>query len=99
MGFDGGKMLTRIALADPATPWRAGELREGGQRSAELKLIAMLASSTLPAVLLGGEVKDADAALTAWQKALALPTVETDLLLGPNPPGSAWWDVPVSETS
>jgi 3D-(3,5/4)-trihydroxycyclohexane-1,2-dione acylhydrolase (decyclizing) len=24
--------------------------------------------------------------------------IETDLL-GPNPPGSAWWDVPVSQVS
>ncbi|MET8851996.1 aldolase [Amycolatopsis sp. NPDC004625] len=36
----------------------------------------VLASSTLPAVLLGGEVKDADAAFAAWQRALALPTVQ-----------------------
>jgi hypothetical protein len=36
----------------------------------------VLASSTLPTVLLGGEVKDADAAFAAWQKALALPTVQ-----------------------
>jgi hypothetical protein len=36
----------------------------------------VMASSTLPAVLLGGEVKDADAAFAAWQKALALPTVQ-----------------------
>ncbi|WP_116201533.1 Cgl0159 family (beta/alpha)8-fold protein [Amycolatopsis circi] len=36
----------------------------------------VLAASTLPAVLLGGEVKDPDAAFAAWQKALALPTVQ-----------------------
>ncbi|MEV7866535.1 aldolase [Streptomyces sp. NPDC088124] len=36
----------------------------------------VLASSTLPVLLLGGEVKDAEAAFTAWQKALALPTVQ-----------------------
>ncbi|WP_410657331.1 aldolase [Amycolatopsis sp. lyj-112] len=36
----------------------------------------VLASSTLPAVLLGGEVKDPDAAFAAWQQALALPTVQ-----------------------
>ncbi|WP_033262597.1 Cgl0159 family (beta/alpha)8-fold protein [Amycolatopsis vancoresmycina] len=36
----------------------------------------VLASSTLPTVLLGGEVKDADAAFAAWQRALALPTVQ-----------------------
>lgn len=36
----------------------------------------VMAASTLPAVLLGGEVPaDPDAALAAWQKALALPTV------------------------
>jgi hypothetical protein len=33
----------------------------------------VLAASTLPAVLLGGEVKDADAAFAAWQRALARP--------------------------
>ncbi|MFE3603782.1 aldolase [Streptomyces sp. NPDC059096] len=36
----------------------------------------VLASSTLPVLLLGGEVKDAEAAFTAWRKALALPTVQ-----------------------
>ncbi|GAB3975690.1 hypothetical protein GCM10029978_060470 [Actinoallomurus acanthiterrae] len=36
----------------------------------------VLASSTLPAVLLGGEVKDPDAAFAAWQHALSLPTVQ-----------------------
>ncbi|MFD5749525.1 aldolase [Streptomyces sp. NPDC127033] len=36
----------------------------------------VLASSTLPVLLLGGEVKDAEAAFAAWQKALALPTVQ-----------------------
>ncbi|WP_329044881.1 aldolase [Amycolatopsis sp. NBC_01488] len=36
----------------------------------------VLASSTLPAVLLGGEVKDPDAAFAAWQRALSLPTVQ-----------------------
>ncbi|MEV6825932.1 aldolase [Amycolatopsis sp. NPDC051102] len=36
----------------------------------------VLASSTLPAVLLGGEVKDPEVAFTAWQRALALPTVQ-----------------------
>ncbi|MFJ7999648.1 aldolase [Streptomyces sp. NPDC096310] len=36
----------------------------------------VLASSTLPVLLLGGEVKDAEAAFTAWQKALSLPTVQ-----------------------
>ncbi|HEY3469241.1 MAG TPA: aldolase [Amycolatopsis sp.] len=36
----------------------------------------VLAASTLPAVLLGGEVKDPDAAFAAWQRALTLPTVQ-----------------------
>jgi DhnA family fructose-bisphosphate aldolase class Ia len=36
----------------------------------------VLASSTLPAVLLGGEVTDPDAAFAAWQRALAQPTVQ-----------------------
>ena len=128
MGFDGGKMLTRIALGDPATPsvlensakavnelaerkliamvepflshWVDGRLRNDlspdavirsitiasglGRSSAytwlKLPVVAdmerVLASSTLPAVLLGGEVKDADAAFAAWQRALALPTVQ-----------------------
>ncbi|MGD6741738.1 Cgl0159 family (beta/alpha)8-fold protein [Streptomyces sp. BH106] len=129
MGFDGGKMLTRIALDDPATPsalentaravdqlndrrliamvepfmsaWqRDGRIRNDlttdaviksvtiasglGRRSAYtwLKLPVVddmervLASSTLPAVLLGGEVKDAEAAFASWGKALKLPTAQ-----------------------
>lgn len=36
----------------------------------------VLAASTLPVLLLGGEVSDADAAFAAWQHALALPTVQ-----------------------
>ncbi|MGW7535464.1 Cgl0159 family (beta/alpha)8-fold protein [Amycolatopsis sp. NPDC054798] len=36
----------------------------------------VLAASTLPAVLLGGEVTDPDAAFASWQRALALPTVQ-----------------------
>ncbi|MEV7084483.1 aldolase [Streptomyces sp. NPDC093085] len=36
----------------------------------------VLASATLPVLLLGGEVADAEAAFTAWHKALALPTVQ-----------------------
>jgi hypothetical protein len=128
MGFDGGKMLTRIALEDPATPsvlensakavnelaerkliamvepflstWADGRLRNDLSPEAVIKSITIaaglgrtsaytwlklpvvadmervLASSTLPAVLLGGEVKDPDAAFAAWQKALSLPTVQ-----------------------
>ncbi|MPY77600.1 MAG: aldolase [Actinophytocola sp.] len=36
----------------------------------------VLASSTLPVLLLGGEVSDADKAFAAWQHTLALPTVQ-----------------------
>ncbi|MGW0733981.1 Cgl0159 family (beta/alpha)8-fold protein [Streptomyces sp. NPDC002851] len=128
MGFDGGKMLTRIALEDRDTPsaleaaaravnelndreliamvepflshWQDGRVRNDlspeaviksitiasglGRRSAYtwLKLPVVdamervLASSTLPVLLLGGEVRDADAAFAAWRRALALPTVQ-----------------------
>ncbi|WP_416980191.1 aldolase [Streptomyces sp. T028] len=128
MGFDGGKMLTRIALGDPATPsvlentahainklndrqlvamvepfisvWQDGKIRNDlstdavvrsvtiasglGRRTAYtwLKLPVVenmervLASSTLPALLLGGEVKDAEAAFASWGKALRLPTAQ-----------------------
>jgi hypothetical protein len=128
MRFDGGKMLTRIALDDPHTPGVLADAAHAVDELADRRLIAMvepflshwadgkikndlsteavirsitiasglgrtsaytwlklpvvehmervLASSTLPAVLLGGEVKDADAAFTAWQKALSLPTVQ-----------------------
>jgi hypothetical protein len=128
MGFDGGKMLTRIALGDAATPsvlentaravdelndrhliamvepfmstWQDGKIRNDlstdavtksitiasglGRRTAYtwLKLPVVedmervLASSTLPALLLGGEVKDADAAFASWGKALKQPTAQ-----------------------
>ncbi|BBC34114.1 Aldolase [Streptomyces graminofaciens] len=128
MGFDGGKMLTRIALDDPATPsilentahavdelndrhlmamvepfistWQDGKIRNDlstdavvksitiasglGRRTAytwlKLPVVAdmerVLASSTLPALLLGGEVKDADAAFASWGKALKQPTAQ-----------------------
>jgi len=128
MGFDGGKMLTRIALDDPATPsalkntahaidelndrqlialvepfisvWQDGRIRNDlstdtvvksvtiasglGRRTAYtwLKLPVVddmervLASSTLPALLLGGEVTDPDAAFTSWGKALKQPTAQ-----------------------
>ncbi|NKE55491.1 aldolase [Lentzea sp. PSKA42] len=128
MGFDGGKMLTRIALEDSATPamlentaravddlagrglvamvepflsrWADGRLRNDlspdavirsitiasglGRTSAHtwLKLPVVddmervLAAATLPALLLGGDVTDPDAAFAAWRKALALPTVQ-----------------------
>ncbi|TGB14756.1 aldolase [Streptomyces sp. MZ04] len=128
MGFDGGKMLTRIALDDRDTPsvlentaravnelsgrgliamvepflseWHEGRIRNDlspeaviksitiasglGRRSAYtwLKLPVVddmervLASSTLPTLLLGGEVKDPDTAFEAWGKALKLPTAQ-----------------------
>ncbi|MER5185372.1 aldolase [Streptomyces sp. NPDC002896] len=126
MGFDGGKMLTRIALGDPATPsvlqnsaravdelndrqliamvepfmsvWQDGKIRNDLSTDAVIKSITIasglgrrtaytwlklpvvdgmervLAASTLPALLLGGEVKDADAAFASWGKALKQPT-------------------------
>ncbi|MFI6436443.1 aldolase [Streptomyces sp. NPDC050759] len=128
MGFDGGKMLTRIALDDPATPsalentaravdelndrqliamvepfisvWQDGRVRNDlstdaviksvtiasalGRRTAynwlKLPVVAemerVLASSTLPALLLGGEVKDAEAAFASWGRALQQPTAQ-----------------------
>ncbi|GAQ68199.1 Cgl0159 family (beta/alpha)8-fold protein [Streptomyces scabiei] len=128
MGFDGGKMLTRVALDDPATPsalentaravdelndrrliamvepflseWRDGRIRNDlstdavvtsvtiasglGRRTAYtwLKLPVVenmervLASSTLPALLLGGEVRDAEAAFASWGRALKQPTAQ-----------------------
>ncbi|MFJ9706491.1 aldolase [Streptomyces sp. NPDC101234] len=128
MGFDGGKMLTRIALGDPATPsalvdtaravnelndrqliamvepflseWQNGKIRNDLSTDAVIKSISIasglgrrtaytwlklpvvpdmervLASSTLPALLLGGEVKDAEAAFESWGKALKQPTAQ-----------------------
>ncbi|WP_409181266.1 aldolase [Amycolatopsis sp. VS8301801F10] len=128
MRFDGGKMLTRICLDDPATPsvlenaakavnaladrkllalvepflsgWVDGKIKNDlspdavirsvtiasglGRSSAytwlKLPVVAemerVLAASTLPVVLLGGEVADPDAAFASWQEALALPTVQ-----------------------
>ncbi|MER5522051.1 aldolase [Streptomyces sp. NPDC002763] len=128
MGFDGGKMLTRIALDDPATPsalentaravnelnrhqliamvepfmseWHDGRIRNDLSTDAVVKSITIasglgrstaytwlklpvvadmervLASSTLPALLLGGEVRDPEAAFTSWGKALKLPTAQ-----------------------
>ncbi|MGW2700041.1 Cgl0159 family (beta/alpha)8-fold protein [Streptomyces sp. NPDC001340] len=128
MGFDGGKMLTRIALDDPATPsalvdtaravnelndhqliamvepfistWQDGKIHNDLSPEAVVKSITIasglgrrtaytwlklpvvedmehvLASSTLPALLLGGEVTDPDAALASWGRALKLPTAQ-----------------------
>ncbi|WP_436841257.1 Cgl0159 family (beta/alpha)8-fold protein [Streptomyces bobili] len=128
MGFDGGKMLTRIALDDPATPaalsetaravnelndrqliamiepflsgWQDGRIRNDLSTDAVVKSVTIasglgrrtaytwlklpvvedmervLASSTLPALLLGGEVKDPEAAFASWGKALQQPTAQ-----------------------
>ncbi|MEU8654675.1 aldolase [Streptomyces sp. NPDC048737] len=128
MGFDGGKMLTRIALDDPATPsalentaravnelndrqliamvepflsaWQDGRVRNDLSPDAVIKSITIasglgrrttytwlklpvvddmervLAASTLPALLLGGEVTDPDAAFASWGRALKQPTAQ-----------------------
>jgi len=128
MGFDGGKMLTRIALDDPATPailentartvnelndrrliamvepflsaWQDGRVRNDLSTDAVIKSITIasglgrrttytwlklpvvddmervLGASTLPALLLGGEVADPEAAFTSWGKALKQPTAQ-----------------------
>ncbi|MGI5460120.1 Cgl0159 family (beta/alpha)8-fold protein [Streptomyces sp. CA-249302] len=128
MGFDGGKMLTRIALSDPATPsvlentaravdelndrrliamvepfislWQDGRIRNNLSTDAVVKSVSIasglgrrtaytwlklpvvdgmervLASSTLPALLLGGEVTDPQAAFTSWGRALKQPTAQ-----------------------
>jgi len=128
MGFDGGKMLTRIALDDPATPsvlentaravdelndrrliamvepfisrWQDGKIRNDLSTEAVIKSITIgsglgrrtaytwlklpvvddmervLASSTLPALLLGGEVTDPAAAFASWGRALKQPTAQ-----------------------
>jgi hypothetical protein len=127
--FDGGKMLTRIDPADPATaatlqacaaavsqlaqaskmamiePFIShrvdGRVRNDLSAEAMIRAITIasglgttsaytwlkvpcvddmervMAASTLPALILGGEVSaDQDTAFTAWRKALALPTVQ-----------------------
>ncbi|MFD8816552.1 aldolase [Streptomyces sp. NPDC059627] len=128
MGFDGGKMLTRIALTDPATPsalqdtaravnelndrrliamvepfmseWRDGRIRNDLSTDAVIKSVTIasglgrrtaytwlklpvvqdmervLAASTLPALLLGGEVTDPEAAFASWGRALRQPTAQ-----------------------
>ncbi|MDQ0605153.1 hypothetical protein QF037_009498 [Streptomyces canus] len=128
MGFDGGKILTRIALDDPATPsvlentaraidelndrqliamvepflssWQDGKIRNNLSTDAVVKSITIasglgrrtaytwlklpvvddmervLSASTMPALLLGGEVKDPDAAFASWGKALKQPTAQ-----------------------
>jgi hypothetical protein len=126
-GFEGGKMLTRIDLADPATartlescanavsdlasrglmamvePFLShrvdGKVRNELTADAMIKAQSVsaglgntsahtwlkvpivddmeraMAATTLPAVILGGEVSDPDVAFASWSKALALPTV------------------------
>jgi DhnA family fructose-bisphosphate aldolase class Ia len=126
-GFEGGKMLTRIDLADPTTvrtletcanavsdlagrglmamvePFVSnrvdGRVRNELTADAMIKAQAVaaglgntsahtwlkvpivdemeraMAATTLPAVILGGEVIDPDKAFASWSKALALPTV------------------------
>ncbi|MFG2969170.1 aldolase [Streptomyces sp. NPDC048288] len=128
LGFDGGKMLTRIALSDPATPsvlentaravnelndrrliamvepflseWQDGRIRNDLSTDAVIKSISIasglgrrtaytwlklpvvenmervLSASTLPALLLGGEVRDAEAAFASWGRALKQPTAQ-----------------------
>jgi hypothetical protein len=129
MGFEGGKMLTRIALDDPATAATLEASARAVDALAERRLIAMIepfmahhdeagrvrteltteaaikasaiaaalgrtsaytwlkvpvveemervaAATTLPTVLLGGEVSDdPDAAYAAWGEALRAPNV------------------------
>jgi hypothetical protein len=128
-GFEGGKMLTRIAPEDPSTvvtlescARAVGELAEHGlmamvepfishrvdgrvrnELTADAMIRAMavaaglgttsaytwlkvpivdemeraMEATTLPALILGGEVSDdPDAAFASWSKALALPTVQ-----------------------
>ncbi|MDL2075065.1 aldolase [Streptomyces sp. GXMU-J15] len=128
MGFDGGKMLTRIALGDPATPsvlentaravdelndrrlvamiepfvseWQSGRILNDLSTDAVVKSVTIasglgrrtaytwlklpvvedmervLGASTLPALLLGGEVTDPDAAFASWGRALKQPTAQ-----------------------
>ncbi|MFI6249998.1 aldolase [Streptomyces sp. NPDC051016] len=128
LGFDGGKMLTRIALSDPATPsvlentaravnelndrrliamvepflseWQDGRIRNDLSTDAVIKSISIasglgrrtaytwlklpvvenmervLSASTLPALLLGGEVRDAEAAFASWGRALKQPIAQ-----------------------
>jgi hypothetical protein len=128
MGFQGGKMLTRIDLADPATPATLEACSRAVSGLAARRLVAMVepfmaarvdgrlatelttqaairasvvaaglgttsaytwlkvpvvddmervaAATTLPTVLLGGDVRpDRDAVLETWRAALAVPNV------------------------
>ena len=141
-GYQGGKMLTRIDLADPLTARTLQASAEAVSDLARHDLMAMVepfmssridgvvknqltadamvlavgiasglgassahtwlklpvvddmervcAASTMPALILGGEVgADQDAAFAGWQKALAIPTVK-GLVIGRSllfPPG------------
>lgn len=141
-GYQGGKMLTRIDLADPATVQTLENSATAVSELAERGLMAMVepfmssrvdgtvrnaltadamvlavsiasglgrssahtwlklpvvdemervcAASTMPALILGGEVgADQDATFAGWEKALSLPTVK-GLVIGRSllfPPG------------
>jgi hypothetical protein len=141
-GLEGGKMLTRIDPADPATVATLQSCAQAVSQLARHSLMAMvepflshrvdgrvrneltpeamirvmtvaaglgntsahtwlkvpvvddmervMAATTLPALILGGEVSsDTDAAMTGWQKALEIPTVQ-GLVIGRSllyPPG------------
>jgi hypothetical protein len=141
-GYQGGKMLTRIDLADPLTPRTLQASADAVSDLARHDLMAMVepfmssridgvvknqltadamvlavgiaaglgsssahtwlklpvvddmervcAASTMPALILGGEVgADQDVAFAGWKKALALPTVK-GLVIGRSllfPPG------------
>ncbi|MFD8530132.1 aldolase [Streptosporangium canum] len=126
MGFDGGKMLTRIALEDAATPsalentaravnglndrkliamvepfisrWTNGKICNDLSAEAVIRSIAIacglgrrsaytwlklpvvedmsdvLASSTLPVVLLGGDGAEPEQMFVRWKRALKMPT-------------------------
>lgn len=148
LGYEGGKMLLRIDLDDPATAPTLQACAEAVTGLAERRRVAMvepfmssrdadgklvneltadamvkassiaaglgatsaytwlkvpivddmeraMAASTLPALILGGEVKDDQAAtLDAWGRALALPTVQglavgRSLLYPPNDDSAA----------
>jgi hypothetical protein len=100
MGFEGGKLLTRIDLTDPATAQALEASSRAvttlAERSASViaaglgptsaytwlkvpvvdDMARVAAATTLPTVLLGGEVSDdQDAAFASWQRALALPNI------------------------
>ncbi len=89
-GFEGGKMLTRIDPDDPATVVTLEACARAVSDLADHGLMAAMAATTLPALILGGEVgQDQDVTFASWAKALALPTVQ-GLVIGRSllyPPG------------